>query len=202
MSPPRSNYLIVSLIQIQHVVKQHRPRRKMLRAVMKRSAVAMILREHLGEAEILMIKRAERDGDPWSGHMAFPGGRMEPEDRHGLDVARRETREEIGLDLDPASCFGRLSELMTHVQLRRRPMVVSPYLFHQVSDVELTLNYEVDEVIWIPVSFLTNRSNRETMIWKRGGARVPLPCYMYKGRRVWGLSLMMLDELLDLLPRS
>ena len=77
-------------------------------------------------------------------------------------------------------------------------MVVSPYLFHQVSDVELTLNYEVDEVIWIPVSFLTNRSNRETMIWKRGGARVPLPCYMYKGRRVWGLSLMMLDELMDI----
>lgn len=192
----------VSLIQIQHAVKHHRPRRKLLRAVMKRSAVAMILREHHGEAEILMIKRAEREGDPWSGHMAFPGGRMESEDRHGLDVARRETREEIGLDLDPASCFGRLSEIMAHAQIRRRPMVVSPYLFHLESDAEFTLNYEVDEVIWIPVSFLANRRNRETMVWKRGAARIPLPCYMYKGRRVWGLSLMMLDELLDLLPEG
>lgn len=163
----------------------------------------MIFREQRGETEILMIKRAEHEADPWSGHMAFPGGRMEPEDRHGLDVARRETLEEIGLDLGAAEpCIGRLSEIMTHLQFRRRPMVVTPYLFRLEREVDFTPNYEVAEVIWIPLKFLCDRSNRETMHWQRGRVPVPLPCYYYRGRRIWGLSLMMLDELLALLPRK
>jgi 8-oxo-dGTP pyrophosphatase MutT (NUDIX family) len=190
----------VSLQHVEHALAHHRPRKKALRAVLKRSAVAMILREQDGHAEILMIKRAECHGDPWSGHMAFPGGRMEPHDRHGLDVAIRETHEEIGLNLrDREPCIGRLSELMTHLQLRRRPMVVSPYLFRMEREVEFEPNHEVAEVIWVPLGFLLNRSNREIMHWQRGKVPVSLPCYYYRGRRIWGLSLMMLDELLTLL---
>jgi len=162
----------------------------------------MILREHHGDTEILMIKRAEYAGDPWSGHMAFPGGRMESTDRHGLDVARRETEEEIGLSLGEGNpCIGRMSEIMTHVQLRRRPMVVSPYIFHLREEVEFTLNYEVAETIWIPMSYLLNKDNRERMEWDRGGVPIPLPCYRYQGRLVWGLSLMMLDEFLHLVRK-
>lgn len=194
----------LSLTTIQHAVSHHRPRRKPLRAVMRRSAVAMILRELHGCAEILMIKRAEHDGDPWSGHMAFPGGRMEPGDRHGLDVARRETLEEIGLDLDHSEpCIGRLSDLMAHpILLGRRPMVVTPYLFRLEREVEFLPNYEVAEVIWVPVEFLVDRGNRETMQWKRDGVPIPMPCYYYQGRCIWGLSLRMLDELLELLPSA
>ena len=181
-------------------MRRHRPRRKALRALLNRAAVAMILREVGGECEILMIKRAEREGDPWSGHMAFPGGRMDPEDRHGFDVALRETEEEIGLRLtDGDPCLGRLSEIMTHFQWRRRAMVVSPYVFHLDREVEFSINYEVSEVLWVPLSFLLNPDNRETMTWSRRGVEIPLPCYMYEGRRIWGLSLMMLGELLDIL---
>ena len=171
---------------------------------MRRSAVAMILREHLGSPEILMIKRAEHDGDPWSGHMAFPGGRMEPGDRHGLDVAKRETLEEIGLDLDHSErCIGRLSDLMAHpVLLGRRPMVVTPYLFRLEREVEFSPNYEVAEVIWVPMDFLVDHGNRETMQWKRDKVPIPMPCYYYRGRCIWGLSLRMLDELLELLPSA
>ena len=190
----------VSLQQIEYALAHHRPRKRRLRVVLKRSAVAMILRERSGAAEILMIKRAEHPGDPWSGHMAFPGGRMERHDRHGLDVAVRETREEIGVALDDQdSCIGRLSELMTHLTLRRRPMVVSPYLFKLQREVDFVTNYEVAEVIWVPVDFLLDRGNRQIMHWQRGRVPVPLPCYYYRGRRIWGLSLMMLDELLTLL---
>ncbi|MEP5766157.1 MAG: CoA pyrophosphatase [Halieaceae bacterium] len=193
----------VSLPRIEHALSHHRPRKKVLRAFFKRSAVAMILREMHGQAEILMIKRAESDGDPWSGHMAFPGGRMEPSDRHGLDVARRETEEEVGLLLgDEEPCVGRLSEIMTHPQLRRRPMVVSPYLFRLEREVEFQPNYEVAEVVWIPLEFLLDKNNRERMEWQRGRVTIPLPCYMYRGRRIWGLSLMMLDELLELLRKA
>ncbi len=192
----------LSIEQIEHAVRHHRPRRKMLRALMLRSAVAMIVREYRGATEILMIKRAERKGDPWSGHMAFPGGRMEPQDRHGLDVAKRETFEEIGLALGPAEpCIGRLSEITARPRiLHRRGMVVSPFLFRLDREVEFNPNYEVAEVVWVPVDFLADRSNRETMHWKRDKVPIPLPCYMFEGRRIWGLSLMMLDELLALLP--
>ncbi len=149
-----------------------------------------------------MIKRAKRDGDPWSGHMAFPGGRMERGDRHGYDAAVRETREEVGLALGDADpCIGRLSEITVHagLGLAARPMVVSPYVFRLHRDVEFRPNHEVDEVVWVPLSFLLEPGNVERMVWRRNGIEMALPCYRYEGRRIWGLSLMMLAEVLALL---
>ena len=103
----------VSLLQlIETRLSDHTPGRKLLRRLMKRSAVAMILQVREGELNILMIKRADRAGDPWSGHMAFPGGRMDKEDAHGFAVAVRETEEEVGLSLgDEDQCIGRLSDI-------------------------------------------------------------------------------------------
>jgi 8-oxo-dGTP pyrophosphatase MutT (NUDIX family) len=162
----------------------------------------MILQELQGEVRILMIKRAERDGDPWSGHMAFPGGRMDPGDRHGFDVAVRETEEEIGLTLGNAEpCIGRLSEIMTRPLLLRRAMIVSPYVFRLDREPDFNPNHEVDEVVWVPLAYLLDRANREPMTWLRGKIEIPLPCYLYEGYRIWGLSLMMLDELLELLDK-
>jgi len=190
----------VSLQRVEHELAHHKARKKPLRALLNRAAVAMILREEMGETQILMIKRAERSSDPWSGHMAFPGGRMDKTDRHGFDVAVRETEEEIGLQLvvtDP--CIGRLSEIMTHFKWGRRAMVVSPYVFRLEREVQFTLNYEVAEVLWVPLAFLLDKTNRQKMVWERRGIEIPLSCYMYQGRRIWGLSLMMLDELLAVL---
>ena len=189
-----------ALHHVERVLLRHKPRKKLIRPLLKRSAVAMILQESQGEVRILMIKRAERDGDPWSGHMAFPGGRMDPGDRHGFDVAVRETEEEIGLTLGSADpCIGRLSEIMTRPLLLRRAMVVSPYVFRLDREPEFAPNHEVDEVVWVPLAYLLDRANREPMTWLRGKIEIPLPCYMYRGYRIWGLSLMMLDELLELL---
>ena len=152
----------ISLQQIEHLLAKHQPRRKPLRRLLNRAAVAIILRESAGGTELLMIKRSEREGDPWSGHMAFPGGRMDRTDRHGFDVACRETEEEIGLKLTERDrCIGRLSEIMTHFQLGRRAMVVSPYVFRLDREVEFTLNHEVSEVIWVPLGFLLIRPTRK-----------------------------------------
>jgi 8-oxo-dGTP pyrophosphatase MutT (NUDIX family) len=167
---------------------------------MKRSAVAMILQLHEGQLHILMIKRAEREGDPWSGHMAFPGGRMDPGDANGFAVAIRETEEEIGLTLESEDlCIGRLSEINARPQRGAFGMAVSPFVFRLDRDVSFAPNYEVAEVVWVPLEFLLDPDNREQMSWKYKGRKLPLPCYMFEGRRIWGLSLMMLDELMDLI---
>jgi 8-oxo-dGTP pyrophosphatase MutT (NUDIX family) len=192
--------LSVSLLQlIETRLGDHTPGRKLLRRLMKRSAVAMILQVRDGELHILMIKRAEREGDPWSGHMAFPGGRMDPTDAHGYAVAVRETEEEVGLSLSEQDlCIGRLSDL--HASPHRGPfgMAVSPFVFRLDREVVFTPNYEVAEVIWVPLEFLMDEDNQQEMLWRYKGAKIPVPCYWYEGRCIWGLSLMMLGELLDL----
>ncbi len=177
----------------------HSPGRKLLRRLMKRSAVAMILQVREGELHICMIKRAERKGDPWSGQMAFPGGRMDKTDAHGFAVAVRETEEEVGLTLGPTDqCIGRLSDINARPHKGAFGMAVSPFVFRLEREVSFTPNYEVAEVVWVPLEFLLNTDNREKMVWEFKGASISMPCYFFGERRIWGLSLMMLDELMDL----
>lgn len=148
---------------------------------------------------ILMIRRAEHPLDPWSGHMAFPGGRMERIDRRILTTAIRETTEEIGLSLHEEECVGRLSDVVTRRHDKIRPMVVTPWMFTvDAADPRLqnlAINYEVSEAVWIPLSFFADDDNRQVMTWRKFGITMRLPCYFYEGRRVWGLSLMMIREL-------
>lgn len=190
------------LSQVEQTLLSYKPKKIWMKRLLKRSAVAMILRQRTEGLSILMIKRAERDGDPWSGHMAFPGGRMDPGDAHGLAVASRETEEEVGLTLDEkVPCIGRLSELRARAKGRHRSLIVSPYVFKIDGDPVLTPNHEVAEVIWVPLDFILDDGNRETMHFKRGKFEGHLPFYMYQQRRIWGLSLQMLDELVELLRR-
>lgn len=190
----------VSLLQlITTRLADHRPSKPRLRPLMKRSAVAMILQVREGELHILMIKRAEREGDPWSGHMAFPGGRMDKTDRNGFAVAVRETCEEVGLELgDDDECIGRLSDLNARSRRGTLGMAVSPFVFRLEREVTFTPNYEVAETVWVPLEFILNPDNREKMKWNYKGIDISVPCYHYNGYCVWGLSLMMLDELMDL----
>jgi hypothetical protein len=67
--------------------------------------------------------------------------------------------------------------------------------------VVFTPNHEVAEVVWVPLEFLLERSNRKQMEWRIKGMNIPLPCYLFEGRRIWGLSLNMLDELLSLVEK-
>jgi len=179
----------------------HRPRRKLMRRVWARSAVALFLHQCPQEGlSVLMIRRADHEGDPWSGHMAFPGGRKDKADRNTLATALRETEEEVGLQAgDVARLLGRLSDVAAHGRLRHGPMVVTPYVFSLPERFPLQANHEVAETVWIPLEFLADRANREKMRWAPNGVPLELPCYLFGGRRIWGLSLMMLDELLEVL---
>ena len=69
------------------------------------AAVAAILTDERGP-DLLFIHRVAHDRDPWSGHIAFPGGRIEEEDASSRAAAERETREELGMDLSDATYLG------------------------------------------------------------------------------------------------
>ena len=164
-----------------------------------RAAVAAVLRPGEDGAELLFIHRAEDPRDPWSGHMAFPGGRVDPGDADPFAAALRETHEEVGLDLHSvAEQIGRLSDVAAIGRGRPMNMVINPYVFAASSPAPLIPNHEVAAVVWVPASYLADHRNRESMEYQRGGLSLELPCYRYQDRLIWGLTLGMVDELLSL----
>lgn len=164
----------------------------------RKAAVAAVLRDAAGGAELLFIRRAEHPKDPWSGQMGLPGGRVDADDASPLAAALRETREEIGLDLDAdGRRLGRLSEVRTHLPLGSVPHSVVPFAFAVDGEPELRPNEEVQEALWVPLAFLLDRRNRSSFTWVRKGLPLPMPCYRFRGRVIWGLTLRIVDELLE-----
>jgi len=165
-----------------------------------RAAVAIMVREGQEATELLMIRRATREGDPWSGHMGFPGGRRDPEDRSNFSCALRETEEELGVDLSRwAAPLGELSDVNTGWRKDRPEMLVTPFIFSDSELPELTPNDEVDDVVWVPLHFLMDEGNREPLEWEWKGQKMETDSYLYDCYRIWGLSLMMIDEMMGLL---
>jgi 8-oxo-dGTP pyrophosphatase MutT (NUDIX family) len=162
------------------------------------AAVSAILR-HRGQDdwELLFIKRARHDKDPWSGHMAFPGGRLEPgEDPYAAAI--RETLEEVGIDLSRAArLVAQLDDLQAVARGKRQPLVIRPFVFVLETHPELIPNEEVDEVVWIPLSTLLDGEGRGVYHYDRDGVSLELPCVRYQGYLIWGLTHHMMSEMLD-----
>ena len=162
------------------------------------AAVAAIFREGKDGAEVLLIRRAERVGDPWSGHMAFPGGRHEPSDRDLLRTAVRETAEEIGLDLEShGSLVGVLEDEDAAGLRRREPMPIRPFVFELHRPADMRPNEEVTEVIWTPIGPLVRGERKSSIDVDYEKNRYTLPAYDVDGRIVWGLTYRMLQGLFD-----
>ena len=163
-----------------------------------RAAVALVFRpdEHL-----LFIERAAREGDPWSGHMAFPGGRFDPVDASLEATAMRETREEVGLDLHDAEAFGGLSDLPTPARIPVN-LIISPFVFAVDRDPVLETNHEVARVHWFALERLLAHEGRDTFRREWRGAEWSLPCVRLDGTFLWGITLRILDEALDRIRRG
>lgn len=185
-----------SLAQIREKLAGHRARRLADSAELHHAAVALILRETRAGQEILIIRRAEHPLDPWSGHLGFPGGRLEPQDTSEERAAVRETEEELGIRLDAcARLLGTLSEIRARSLSRSMPLSIFPFVYEMTEPAALNQNGEVVEATWIPLRFFLDLSNRTTMPHPREPDRA-MPCYPLGDRAIWGMSLAMLDELL------
>jgi 8-oxo-dGTP pyrophosphatase MutT (NUDIX family) len=161
----------------------------------------MLLRQRGDDADVLLIHRATRDGDPWSGQMAFPGGRRAPDDRDVVHTAARETREEVGIDLEAsAELIGALDEIQAVARHRPLDLVISPTVWFLNRAVEpVPLPVEVAATVWVPLSFL--RSSAAHAVYRRSldGIEQEFPAYHYEGYTVWGLTHRMLDGFLRLI---
>ncbi len=170
-----------------------------------RAAVALVLHDRTqdrGDWELLFIRRAAHPQDPWSGHMAFPGGRIEAADPNSRAAAQRECQEELGFDPGVHGRYlGRLSDLQAMASGRIVPLVIEPFLFAVPTLPLLRPDpAEVEEALWIPLRFFQQPEHRSVFDYRHDQHTYALPCYHWQGRRIWGLSLRMLDEFLALLP--
>lgn len=120
-----------------------------------RAAVAMVLRERERGPEVLLIERSRKESDPWSGHMAFPGGRLD-EGETVEQAARRETHEEVGLSLHDAEPLGRLDDLTGRRAGASTGLVISAFVFRHHGETPLVYQEaEVAEALWVPVADLS-----------------------------------------------
>mgnify|MGYP001185285300 CR=1 FL=1 len=161
------------------------------------AAVALIFVPEGDGLSLCMIRRSEHPDDPWSGHMAFPGGRMDPQDGDGLQTAIRETVEEVGLSLQPSQCVGRLSSVKVPKGVSSQQLVVEPFVFLLEEPVALVPNEEVAAVYFFSLQQLLAGEGRGLFEYSWKGMPVQLDCIDLKGCRIWGLSLRILDELLE-----
>jgi len=165
--------------------------------VSDQAAVAVILaaRQEDSALELLLIQRSERSDDPWSGHMALPGGRRDESDVDLCDTALREAREETGISLERATLLGRLDDLRP---MRRslRSLSVRPFVFRSALRPALTLSDEVADALWVPLSSLRETATTTSVLHR--GEELRVPAFLVGTRVVWGMTQRVLAGLFEL----
>ena len=161
------------------------------------AAIAAILRMAEAEPELLLIRRAELERDPWSGHVACPGGRMDPGDPDLRATAVRETREETGIDL---AADGRVLGTLDDIHPRTPvlpPILVRPFVAVVAGDAAVTPSEEVAGYAWVPFGALLDESNWDTApIAIRTLGVEERPVFRYGDMQVWGMTEYMLRQLI------
>lgn len=169
----------------------------------RRAAVAILIRRGVsGEPEIFFIQRAIYQGDPWSGQIAFPGGREEESDPDLSHTAMRETLEETAIDLHAcAELVGVLDDL--HPRTVRLPaVVVRPFVF-LVGDVMGTeLSSEVADCFWVPFSQLLDRSVWRQATVRAGEMEMSRLAFHHGEHVIWGMTERILSGMLALMAAN
>jgi 8-oxo-dGTP pyrophosphatase MutT (NUDIX family) len=163
------------------------------------AAVAVILAP--APDTVLLIRRAERVGDPWSGHMALPGGRREPDDRDLIMTAVRETAEEVGLTLSRDHLLGSLDDVVPRIPVLP-PIAIRPHVFLVPERPPLTLNPEVAAARWVELDRLLLPGTHHSVRLEIGQERRDVAAYQLDDAVVWGMTERVLSGLLGHLERD
>jgi 8-oxo-dGTP pyrophosphatase MutT (NUDIX family) len=169
------------------------------------AAVAVVLR--LAEQpEVLLMKRVEREGDPWSGQVSFPGGRREPDDPDLVHTAIRETREELGVDLDVSGrLIGLLPQIVATGRTSGKPLPVTsvtPVVFAAEGAIAPTPGAEAESAFWLPIAVAASGSYDGEMEYLHQGTPMKFPCWRFDGYVIWGLTYRMLRSLIEVATPS
>ena len=189
-----------SVIKIRSALALHRPVEVEEEEGVRRAAVALIFRVGQdGALELLFIKRAEYEADPWSGQIAFPGGRVEAGDASLAETAIRETREETSIDLArEGMMIGTLDDLRPRTA-RLPPIMVRPYVALLDRTEPLVLSPEVALSFWLPLAAIarTESWHEETVVAR--GIQINARVFRHQQHVIWGMTERILAQLLTLL---
>jgi 8-oxo-dGTP pyrophosphatase MutT (NUDIX family) len=161
------------------------------------ACVALVLAGTPQQPAVCFIRRAMRPGDPWSGHMAFPGGRADPGDASAQAVAEREAAEEVGLRLEPRQLIAPLTEMPVRAGGREMRMQLAAFVYG-LDGAPPALTPQTEEVaqaLWVPLEHVFDPASRMRYRFERGGAVLDFPALGIDGHIVWGLTYRVLAEL-------
>jgi 8-oxo-dGTP pyrophosphatase MutT (NUDIX family) len=188
----------VRFAQLRRAFEQHTPRAAERYEGAREAAVAVLVRAH-AELELLLIKRAEHEADPWSGHMALPGGRRSHNDEDLLHTAVRETEEEVGVAIRrEMQLIGALDEVSPR-NPRLPSLIIAPFVFAVPVDTTPVIDTrEVEAAIWVPVSALRNESAASEILISLEGSSRAFPSLRYGDYVIWGLTHRILVRFLEI----
>ena len=193
----------MTIEQISAALRNRRPQNTAV-TMRRHAAVAMLLTDSATGPEVLFIRRAEYEGDPWSGDVAFPGGVIEAEDAGPRQAAEREVLEEIGLQLQPQQLLGQLDGLAgAYLSIH-----IDCFVYLLPEKPRLRLNGEVVDTFWLPLSELLNpRRRKEASFEYRGQTRTHpiIDLDGYCERFLWGITYRLFENffaLFDIQPQS
>ncbi len=162
------------------------------------AAVTLLLAPAANDLELLLMERAVREGDPWSGQVSLPGGRFDATDESLLATALRELREEAGVDVSPSQVLGELDELRPRIAALPS-IIVRPYVATVDVHPPLTANDEAAALFWAPLSLLSDPARRVRRSVEARGLRMQVEGIDLGGRLLWGMTDRILMGLLHLL---
>ncbi len=168
----------------------------------RQAAVAALLRRSSATSlDVLLMTRATRAEDAWSGHVSLPGGKSEPEDDDAWHTAIRETHEELGIQLDPeyATRLCQLERVAARASGRIVPMTITPFVFLETRAQPVVLGDEAADAFWFPLSEAARGALDHEYIYVNGTVRRKLPAWQHDDRVVWGLTHRILTSLIDAL---
>jgi 8-oxo-dGTP pyrophosphatase MutT (NUDIX family) len=186
------------IAQLEERIAGHKPVEADLPGV-RRAAVALIVR--LGpsddEPEMFFIQRAHYEKDPWSGQVAFPGGREEPGDPSLIETVVRETREETAIDIRrDGLILGPLDDLPPGT-VRLPAVVVRPYVVLIGEHPNPVLSDEVADTFWVPLATLRNDTGWRDTVVTAHGLEFTRRAFHHGGFVVWGMTERILSNFLD-----